>query len=184
MTRRINQASARQTQPWREHGIARATWFRRRARAGKAGKTAEPETGMLRQRETDAHETIKPPETGPCAGAETGPPLRLIESPRGPGRCAQCSDLRDGTETEFIIKQCPRPAAPRMRAVLRQIARPVSRPPLESAMIPGPRGLRVARSSRLPKKDIRPQKRHFHLVVSRSASRTSALPVNCGLPVA
>jgi hypothetical protein len=37
------------------------------------------------------------------AGAETGPPLRLIESRRGPGRCAQCSDLRDGTETEFII---------------------------------------------------------------------------------
>jgi hypothetical protein len=39
----------------------------------------------------------------PGAGVETGPPLRLIESKRGPGRCAQCSDLRDGTETEFII---------------------------------------------------------------------------------
>jgi hypothetical protein len=107
MTRRIDQASARQTQPWREHGMSRATWFRQRARAGEAGKTAEPgetgkpapdETKMLRQRETikpDAHETIKPPETGP--------PLRLIESRRGPGRCAQCDDLRDGTETEHII---------------------------------------------------------------------------------
>jgi hypothetical protein len=104
MTRRIDRASARQTQPWREHGMSRATWFRRRARAGEAGKTAEPgetgkpvpgETGMLRQCETDAHEPVKPPETGP--------PLRLIESKRGSGRCAQCSDLRDGTETEFII---------------------------------------------------------------------------------
>jgi hypothetical protein len=115
MTRRIDEASARQMQPWRERGMSRATWFRHRARAGEAGKTAEPgETGKPSEDETGkpalgetgetqnpgAHEAIKPPETGPCAGAA---PLRLIESKRGPGRCAQCSDLRDGTEREFVI---------------------------------------------------------------------------------
>jgi hypothetical protein len=92
MTRRIDQASARQTQPWREHGMSRATWFRQRARAGEAGKTAEPgetgkpsedETGMLRQRETDVGLEVirwRPGETcAHCGRQDTL--VYLVQSP-------------------------------------------------------------------------------------------------------
>jgi hypothetical protein len=64
------------SRPWELLGISRRTWERR-------GKPT--------------------PELVASTPVVTQVPLPLIESPRGPGRCAQCSDLRDGTETEFII---------------------------------------------------------------------------------
>ena len=127
MTRRIDQASARQRQPWREAGVSRATWFRQRAHAGETGKAAEPratimaetrkraETGkgaetiiplVAETRKAPPAETVKGEaviETVMPVAGETIKALRLIESKRGPGRCAQCSDLRDGTEIEHVI---------------------------------------------------------------------------------
>jgi hypothetical protein len=81
------------------HEACAAAWFGKAGDRGDAGPAAKLVTDKAGLRP----EAGPPPETGLRAGAETGPPLRLIESKRGPGRCAQCSDLRDGTETEFII---------------------------------------------------------------------------------
>ena len=129
MTRRIDAASARATRrcencgqtfaPARTDALFCSAACRQRAYRRRGGVTDNPGAalrifpvggnvtdnsgGLVTDKAGLRPETGPPPETGPCAGAETGPPLRLIESKRGPGRCAQCSDLRDGTETEFII---------------------------------------------------------------------------------
>jgi hypothetical protein len=58
-------------------------------------------SGVADARVTDNPGGLVTDKAGPRP--ETDPPLPLIESKRGPGRCAQCSDLRDGTETEFIV---------------------------------------------------------------------------------
>jgi hypothetical protein len=118
MTRRIDAASARETrscescgqtfEPARTDALYCSAACRQRAHRRRGGVTDNPGAarvtdnsgGLVTDKAGLRPETSPPPETGPCAGAE---PLRLIESRRGPGRCAQCSDLRDGTEREFVI---------------------------------------------------------------------------------
>jgi hypothetical protein len=72
------------SRPWELLGISRRTWERR----------GKPPPELV---------SSTPPPAVASPPVVTQVPLPLIESPRGPGRCAQCSDLRDGTETEFII---------------------------------------------------------------------------------
>jgi hypothetical protein len=121
MTRRIDAASARETrscescgqifEPARTDALFCSAACRQRAYRRRCGVTDNsgaalrifPVGGSLMDNPGVADETGARVTDNSGAGAETGPPLRLIESRRGPGRCAQCSDLRDGTETEFII---------------------------------------------------------------------------------
>ncbi len=129
MTRRIDAASARETrscescgqafEPARTDALFCSAACRQRAYRRRWGVTDNsdaalrmiPDGGSVMDNSGVADETgarvtgnssgLVTDKAGPPP--EAGPPLRLIESKRGPGRCAQCSDLRDGTETEFII---------------------------------------------------------------------------------
>lgn len=100
--RRADPTSARQTQPWREAGVSRATFYRR---AGETGKTepretiiaAEPETIIAAPAETIIEAKLSPVAPLP----EVIKPV--IESSYGPGRCAQCNGHVDGFEQVFVV---------------------------------------------------------------------------------
>jgi hypothetical protein len=105
--RRADPTSARQRQPWREHGVSRATWFRQRARAGETGKatapreTGKPVTDIAAESEVGKRETGKRETVTRLRVIEGGPPPLPVITARN-GGCAQCGE-RDSTEVLIEI---------------------------------------------------------------------------------